>query len=140
RRVGGGELAAPRGGVRGVPLHHRRGEAPPADLEERALRRRRLGLGELRTLRRPGGPRGGSARRADARTRAPARPLRLAATAARKSPRAACRRTLSGAHLPRAAHDVLVAGELLHPDRPPGMKTVGRDADPRAHAELAAAR
>src|SRR5204862_35418 len=83
RRVGGGELAAPRGGVRGVPLHHRRGEAPPADLEERALRRRRLGLGELRTLRRPGGPRSGSARRADARTRAPARPLRLAATAAR---------------------------------------------------------
>ena len=42
---------APRRGLRGLPLHHRRGEAPRADLEEGALRRRRLGLGELRALR-----------------------------------------------------------------------------------------
>src|SRR4029078_8226654 len=35
------------------PLHHRRSEAPRADLEERALRERRFGLGQLRALRPP---------------------------------------------------------------------------------------
>src|ERR1700758_88485 len=44
----------------------------------------------------------------------------------------------SGAHPSRAAHDVLVTGELLDPDRPAGVKTVGGDADLRAHAELTA--
>src|SRR6266404_8425526 len=32
----------------------------------------------------------------------------------------------------RAAHDVLVAGELLDPDRPAGLKAVGGDAYLRA--------
>src|SRR6202030_10778 len=36
------------------------------------------------------------------------------------------------------AHDVLVTRELLDPDRSAGVKTVGGDADLRAHAELAA--
>ena len=49
--VGGGELGASRRGVRCLPLHHRRGQAPRADLEEGALSERRLRVGELRALR-----------------------------------------------------------------------------------------
>ena len=40
--------AAPRRGFRGLPRDHRRDQAPPADLEEGALRGRRQRLGELR--------------------------------------------------------------------------------------------
>ena len=54
RRHGGlgrRQRRASRRGLRRLPLHHRRSEAPRADLEEGTLRRRRLGLGQLRALR-----------------------------------------------------------------------------------------
>ena len=49
--VGRRQLTPSRRSVRSVPLHHRRSEAPRADLEERALRQRRFRLGQLRALR-----------------------------------------------------------------------------------------
>ncbi|MFO1426128.1 MAG: NTP transferase domain-containing protein [Steroidobacteraceae bacterium] len=52
RGLGRCRRTPPRRGVPRLPLHHRRGQAPRPDLEEGTLRQRRLGLGELRALRR----------------------------------------------------------------------------------------
>src|SRR3984885_15998707 len=45
---------------------------------------------------------------------------------------------LSGPHLAGAVHDILVAGELLHPHRPARVETIGGNPYFRAHAEFTA--
>ncbi len=104
-----------------MSVHHRRGEAPSADLEEGALRERRLGVGELRTLRSARGPHGGQ--RGRSRWPRPCRPHGCLRRPRPRRPRACLRGPRPrGGRCPGRAPRRQTHPRLLPPNGPEGSR------------------